>query len=192
MTPADEQVFITLWTQGASQQDIAQALGIPLGTVSSRAATLARQGKIQRRPRGGAFPHQQARQAASPRPLHPMVQGGAGASLGHGADVVHDGAELVGLHGAVQVQSSAERPIPAALGEELARLWAAIDALRQDMHRPVQATVQSLPEPLFDDPADNATERWNLYLKHGLRVRIEALVQDHETYCVMGSSSSQS
>lgn len=37
--------------------------------------------------------------------------------------------------------------------------------------------VQSLPEPLFDDPADNATERWNLYLKHGLRVRIEALAQ---------------
>ena len=53
----------------------------------------------------------------------------------------------------------------------------AIDALRDAVHRPVQATVQSLPEPLFDDPADNATERWNLYLKRGLRVRIEALAQ---------------
>lgn len=32
-------------------------------------------------------------------------------------------------------------------------------------------------EPLFTDPEDNTTERWNLYLKRGLRVRIEALAQ---------------
>jgi hypothetical protein len=69
--------------------------------------------------------------------------------------------------------------------EEFTRLWAAIEAIRQEMHLPVQAlvqaplhdTVQSLPEPLFDYLADNATERWNLYLKHGLRVRIEAIAQ---------------
>lgn len=87
----------------------------------------------------------------------------------------------VPLHGAVPVQNSAEPPIPAALAEELGRLWAAIDALRQEMHRAVHdtvhETVQSLPEPLFDDPADNTTERWNLYLKRGLRVRIEAMAQ---------------
>lgn len=81
------------------------------------------------------------------------------------------------MHGAVQVQNSAEPPLPASLAAELGHLWAAIEALRQDMHRPVQATVQSLPEPLFEDPTDNATERWNLYLKRGLRVRIEALAQ---------------
>jgi hypothetical protein len=80
-------------------------------------------------------------------------------------------------HGAVQVQIGAELPIPAAIVEELTRVWAAIDALCQDVHRPVQSPVQSLPEPLFDDPADNTTERWNLYLKRGLRVRIEALAQ---------------
>jgi hypothetical protein len=45
------------------------------------------------------------------------------------------------------------------------------------VHRPVHETVRSLPEPLFEDPLDNATERWNLYLKHGLHVRIEALAQ---------------
>jgi transposase len=61
MTPADEQKFITLWQQGASQQAIAARLGVPLGTVKSRASTLARQGKIQPRPRGGAYPRQQAR-----------------------------------------------------------------------------------------------------------------------------------
>jgi hypothetical protein len=42
---------------------------------------------------------------------------------------------------------------------------------------PVQTTVQSLPEPLFEDPADNTTERRNLYVKHGLRLRIEAVAQ---------------
>jgi hypothetical protein len=94
-----------------------------------------------------------------------------------GAQTVQSGAVHAPLHGAVQMQTSAELPIPAALAEELGRLWAAIDALRQDVHRPVHDTVQSLPEPLFDDPVDNATERWNLYLKHGLRVRIEALAQ---------------
>jgi len=81
------------------------------------------------------------------------------------------------MHGAVQVQNSAELPIPAVMVEELRHLWAAIDALRQEMHHPVHDTVQSFPEPLFEDPVDNTTERWNLYLKHGLRVRIEALAQ---------------
>jgi hypothetical protein len=90
-------------------------------------------------------------------------------------DAVQSGAVHALLHGAVPVQNSAEPPLPAALAEEFTRLWAAIDALRRDVHRPVHATVQSLPEPLFDDPEDNATERWNLYLKRGLRVCIEVL-----------------
>jgi hypothetical protein len=51
MTPADEAEFIQLWQQGASYRDIAQALGCPLGTVASRSAALAAQGKIQPRPR---------------------------------------------------------------------------------------------------------------------------------------------
>jgi hypothetical protein len=45
------------------------------------------------------------------------------------------------------------------------------------LHPTVQNTVHSLPEPLFEDPVDNTTERWNLYLKRGLRVHIEALAQ---------------
>jgi hypothetical protein len=35
-----EPEFIRLWQQGAMQAQIAQALGIPLGTVKSRAHTL--------------------------------------------------------------------------------------------------------------------------------------------------------
>src|SRR4029453_2206528 len=164
MTPADEATFIQLWQEGASYRDIAAALGCPLGTVASRAAALAAQGKITPRPRGGSYPQQRA--SAWQETVHATV---------------HDSAVHAAVHGAVQVQNSAEPPIPPALAEELGRLWAAIDALRQEMHRPVHdpvhATVQSLPEPLFNDPTDNATEPWNLYLKPGLRVRIEALAQ---------------
>jgi hypothetical protein len=51
-TPADEAHFIALWNQGLESAAIAQQLGIPRGTVASRAHTLVRQGKIQPRPRG--------------------------------------------------------------------------------------------------------------------------------------------
>lgn len=80
MTPTDEARFIQLWTEGASYADIAQAMGLKAGTVGSRASTLVRQGKIQPRPRGGAYPKQKAlaRQDGAPappatprHPLHP-------------------------------------------------------------------------------------------------------------------------
>jgi hypothetical protein len=171
MTPTDEAEFIRLWNQGASYKAIAQAQRCPLGTVASRSAALVAQGKIQPRPRGGR------RAKALQGIVHDPVQSSAVHAYDIGAQTVQSGAVHATLHGAVQVQNSAELPIPAALAEELGRLWAAIEALRQDVHRPVHATVQSLPEPLFDDPADNATERWNLYLKRGLRVRIEAIAQ---------------
>jgi hypothetical protein len=60
MTPADEARFITLWTAGTETAAMAQALGIPRGTVSSRAYTLVRQGKIQPRPKGGNYPRSKA------------------------------------------------------------------------------------------------------------------------------------
>jgi hypothetical protein len=152
MTPAEEARFIALWQEGLTTAAIAQQLGIADGTARSRVYTLQQQGKIAPRPKGGRRPR--------------TVQNGA-----------EPGAVQRVMHGAVSVQNGAELPVPAAIREELSRLWAAIDALRQEVHHPVQTTVQSLPEPLFEDPADNTTERWNLYLKRGLRVRIEALAQ---------------
>jgi hypothetical protein len=54
MTPADEARFVTMWEQGASYRELAAAFGCPLGTVASRAAALAAQGRITPRPRGGS------------------------------------------------------------------------------------------------------------------------------------------
>ena len=61
MTPAEEAAFIALWQQGLSQGAMAQRLGIPVGTVKSRAHTLAHAGKLTPRPRGGAYPRQQGK-----------------------------------------------------------------------------------------------------------------------------------
>jgi DNA-directed RNA polymerase specialized sigma24 family protein len=51
-----ESTFIPLWEQGLEITEIAQRLGIPKGTVQSRARRLQQQGKIQPRGRGGAYP----------------------------------------------------------------------------------------------------------------------------------------
>src|SRR2546422_6790263 len=64
MTPAEEAQFIQLWQDGASYRDIAQAMGCPLGTVASRSAALAAQGKITPRPRGGASSSRRAKARA--------------------------------------------------------------------------------------------------------------------------------
>src|SRR4029450_13103042 len=76
MTAADEARFIQLWNQGASYREIAQALGFPLGTVASRSAALAAQGKITPRQRGGAYPNRRAkaRPDVSPPPVQRPVQ----------------------------------------------------------------------------------------------------------------------
>jgi DNA-binding transcriptional MocR family regulator len=65
MVRAWEPEFIRLWQAGATQAQIAQALGIPQGTVKSRAHRLQQQGKIQARPRGGDEP------SRSPGAHHP-------------------------------------------------------------------------------------------------------------------------
>jgi hypothetical protein len=70
-----EPEFIRLWQTGASQAAIAAALGVPVGTVKTRAKTLAAEGKIQARPRGGAYPSQQAKaHPPGQRPVHKAVQ----------------------------------------------------------------------------------------------------------------------
>jgi hypothetical protein len=72
MTPADEAHFIALWQQGAGYGERTAALGIPAGTVSSRASRLQQQGKIVPQPRGGAYPRQQV-QARTPADRPPST-----------------------------------------------------------------------------------------------------------------------
>jgi transposase len=61
MTPAEQEAtLIALWTEGLEIAAIAQRLGIPKGTVQSRAHRLQAHGLIQPRPKGGAYPRQKA------------------------------------------------------------------------------------------------------------------------------------
>jgi hypothetical protein len=74
VTPSDEARFIQLWQQDLDTREIGRQLGIPRGTVGSRAKRLVDQGKIQPRPRGGSYPKQRAlaRQDGAPPPAdHP-------------------------------------------------------------------------------------------------------------------------
>jgi len=56
VTPVEEARFIALWNEGLPTTAIAQRLGIPEGTVKSRAHTLQQGGKIQPQPKGGPTP----------------------------------------------------------------------------------------------------------------------------------------
>ena len=60
MSPTDEARFIALWTAGLDIATMTQRLGIPQGTVGSRARRLQQRGLIQPRPKGGAYPRQKA------------------------------------------------------------------------------------------------------------------------------------
>jgi DNA-binding transcriptional MocR family regulator len=71
MTPAEEARFIALWTAGTETAAMAQALGIPRGTVGSRAYALQRQGKIQPRPKGGNYPMQRRQRRQEDTPTTP-------------------------------------------------------------------------------------------------------------------------
>ena len=61
MTPADEATFIALWTQGLATAEMAERLGVPRGTIQSRAHRLQQRGLIQPRPKGGAYQRQRAK-----------------------------------------------------------------------------------------------------------------------------------
>jgi len=56
MSPAEEARVIQLWSAGLETAAIAQQLDTPVGTVSSQASTLVRQGNIEARPKGGHYP----------------------------------------------------------------------------------------------------------------------------------------
>jgi transposase len=75
MTSAEEAEIIALREQGLDNAEIAARLGIPRGTVQSPAHRLQQRGLIAPRPRGGAYPSQQAKARSGteggPSTVHP-------------------------------------------------------------------------------------------------------------------------
>jgi hypothetical protein len=137
MTPDDEAQFIALWQAGVTQAAIAQALGVPLGTVKSRAHHLVAQGKLQARPRGGAYPHVRARERQEmPAPGPPSAP-----ATGGGPEDVH-------VH-EPRVEAAALQALLAgqqALQDELAHQRAALDTLRAEVEA-LRLAPPSPPEP---------------------------------------------
>ena len=144
MTPTDEATFIQLWQQGLSQDAIPQQLGIPVGTVKSRAHTLAHAGKLTPRPRGGAYPSRRAkaRPGDTPPPVQRPVQ-----STDTGAVQTFD-------TGPVQRLETLEQEVQ---GLRLL-MQSMIDRLD---HPPVQTPVQITALPPY--PKGKAV-RWNLWI----------------------------
>jgi hypothetical protein len=72
MTPEEEGQFVVWWQQGMRVEEIARRLGIPQGTVSSRAAGLRKKGyDLEKRPNGGAFPRSRAAARGAPAVMAP-------------------------------------------------------------------------------------------------------------------------
>jgi hypothetical protein len=164
MTPADEATFITLWQQGASYTAIAQALGCPLGTVASRAHTLAHQGKLQARRRGGASPRPQHQAATAPvqTPVQ-SIDTGAVSSVDTGA-----------------VQPSDTGPVQRLdrLEDEVQGLRHLVQALVDRLdHPPVQTPVQITALPPY--PKGKAV-RWNLWILDAIRDELSALAAERD------------
>jgi hypothetical protein len=69
MTPEEIDRFTTWWKDDVPLPEIAVRLGVPLGTVSSRAVTLRRLGyDLPKRPTGGASPLRIRRRGEAPAP----------------------------------------------------------------------------------------------------------------------------
>jgi Homeodomain-like domain-containing protein len=185
MTSTEERAFIQLWQEGASYKAIAQALGCPLGTVSSRAAALVAQGKIQPRPRGGAYPKQKA-----------LAQQPLARSETTETPPMHTAAHQP-VQDSAPVQRPVHRPLDPSSGSPdlsgvlnalVERLSAIEETLKQggvhnstpeQTYAPVQsyAPVQTYVLPGVEPPKlsleERKSERWNLYMPRWIRQRIE-------------------
>jgi hypothetical protein len=170
MTPTDEATFIALWTQGVDTWEISRQLGIPRGTVSSRAKRLVEQGKIQPRPRGGAYPKQKAL----------ARQDGTGVS----ADTPGVSRRVSSDTPPVQVLPPSQddmRPLLQDILVELRQLTGALaarvstDTPQVSRDTPGVSGGVSARTPL---PAERGKSvRWNLHLSVAVRARVKALAE---------------
>jgi hypothetical protein len=163
MTPAEEQEFIGLWTQGLEVAEIARRLGIPVGTVSSRAHVLQLQGKIQPRPRGGPHARRvaQARQGGSP--VQSAVQGTEQSPDTGAVSSVDTGAVQGFDTGTVQTLGADVEQLKAEVAGLHSLMQSVLDRLK---HPPVSTPVQITALPPW--PKGEAV-RWNLWLPKSIR-----------------------
>ena len=180
MTAAEAAEFIALWTEGLSLKDIGARLGIPRGTVSSRAAALRRQGvALDKRPQGGAYPSRRAKarqslalsEASEIPPVHTSVHTPVQRPVHTPLDPSPGSPDLEGVLNALVERLS-------AIEETLKHGGVQSSTPVQD-YAPVQAytPVQSyaLPgvEPPKLSPEERKSERWNIYMPRWIRQRIE-------------------
>jgi hypothetical protein len=177
-----EATFIRLWQAGASQAEIAAALGIPLGTMKSRGHRLVAQGKLQPRPR-------QSRQAPREGPEGLAAEGPA-AGLHPTVPTRHPQVQHeTTRHGAAQqawrtLVEEALRPVLA----RLTALEAEVQARRAQREGPSGLGAapggagSTLPraEPADLPPEARKSERWNLYLPRWVRQAVEAEAAAHQ------------
>jgi hypothetical protein len=160
-----EPEFIRLWQAGATQAQIAQALGCPVGTVKSRAHTLQQQGKIQPRPRGGLVPVQ--------RPGQPTDTGTV-----YGVDT--DAEQRTDTGAVHRVDTDAEQRLDTAAAQRLDQIEVEVQGLTTLVkslverleHPPGQTPVQITTLPPY--PKGKAVH-WNLWILDAIREEIASL-----------------
>jgi hypothetical protein len=136
MTPAEQEAtLIALWTQGLEIAAIAQRLGIPKGTVQSRAHRLQQRGLIQPRPKGGAYPRQKAlaRSEAEgpPSTIHPDTVDRPPSTVHHASSTVD--------------------PLPSTVDHFREDLQAALTIALQPVLARLEALETGLARPHADD-----------------------------------------
>jgi hypothetical protein len=145
-------------------------------------------GKIQARPRGGAYPRSQRQEqqgesqtaADDVRVLHSPV---------HTVHTVQR-TQLYALHGAVQQEIDSPVDLRGLLEEvmqplvtRLSALEAELQALREQSSAPVQRSVYALhsAESTEVPPDARKSERWNIYMPKWLRQAVEAEAAAHRS-----------
>jgi hypothetical protein len=149
-----EPDFIRLWERGATQAQIAEALGCPVGTVKSRAHRLQQQAKIQARPGGGLTTVQKPGQTKDTGAVSSVDT-----DAGHGFDT----AAVLRLD---------------RLEAEVQRLTTLVQSLHERLEPlPVSTPVQSTTLPPY--PKGKAV-RWNLWILDAIRAEIASLAAERE------------
>jgi DNA-binding transcriptional MocR family regulator len=165
--------FIALWQQGLEIREIAQRLGLPYGTVQSRAHRLQHQGKIQPRGRGGAYPRQRAlaRQASAPAPQVPPTSPAPPAPPAVTFVAVPE----------IQEMLSILRDLQARVGElEQTRVTPALPAPQAPPASPMTPAAPVVPAP--PTPERKEIQQWTIRLSKALIAHLKAVAYERRMH----------